>query len=156
MTLNNAVADPTAADIQKQEHGDPKDEMETLRQLVEAITGSPYRKTTAVSLASQTECSWPHGRIYGMLSIPGLPDLDIKVDYSKPLHDAVITIVGHPKPVVARKFATATGGQVRWHLNGEAYVSGVVDGQMMSLSTEPWCHHQMQATMNSLELTQFV
>ncbi|KAK3386782.1 heterokaryon incompatibility protein-domain-containing protein [Podospora didyma] len=39
----------------------------------------------AIALASQSACTKPHDRIYGMLSIPGLPDLGVKVDYSKKL-----------------------------------------------------------------------
>ncbi|KAK4120351.1 HET-domain-containing protein [Parathielavia appendiculata] len=45
------------------------------------LLGSPIRR--AITLTAQTMCSVQHDRIYGMLNIRGLPDLDIKVDYSK-------------------------------------------------------------------------
>ncbi|KAK4109235.1 HET-domain-containing protein [Canariomyces notabilis] len=49
------------------------------------LLGSALRR--AVVLASRTDCSRSHDRIYGMLSIPAIPDLGIKVDYTKPLAD---------------------------------------------------------------------
>lgn len=49
------------------------------------LLGSALRR--AVILASQSECSVPHDRIYGMLSIPGLPGLGVDIDYSKSVAD---------------------------------------------------------------------
>lgn len=45
------------------------------------LHGSPLRQ--ALLLASRAHCSKAHDRVYGMLSIPGLPRLRINVDYSK-------------------------------------------------------------------------
>jgi len=45
------------------------------------LLGSALRR--ALILASESNSFKPHDRIYGMLSIPGLPDLGIKVDYTK-------------------------------------------------------------------------
>lgn len=49
------------------------------------LLGNAIRR--AILLASQSACFRQHDRIYGMLSIPGLPDLGLKVDYSKKLAD---------------------------------------------------------------------
>jgi hypothetical protein len=49
------------------------------------LLGNAIRR--AVALASRSECSVSHDRIYGMLNIPALPDLGIKVNYSKRLAD---------------------------------------------------------------------
>jgi hypothetical protein len=49
------------------------------------LLGPPIRR--AITLAAQSSCWRQHDRIYGMLSIPGLPDLGIKVDYSKDVAD---------------------------------------------------------------------
>jgi hypothetical protein len=37
----------------------------------------------ALRLAAESHCSNAHDRVYGMLSVPGLPDLGIQIDYSK-------------------------------------------------------------------------
>ncbi|KAK4118215.1 HET-domain-containing protein [Parathielavia appendiculata] len=49
------------------------------------LLGLPIRR--AITLAAQSACWKQHDRIYGMLSIPGLPDLDIQVDYSRDVVD---------------------------------------------------------------------
>ncbi len=47
------------------------------------LLGSPIRR--AIALASQSLCKEPHDKVYGMLGIPGLPNLRLEVDYNKPL-----------------------------------------------------------------------
>ncbi|KAI0535847.1 heterokaryon incompatibility protein-domain-containing protein [Xylaria digitata] len=47
------------------------------------LLGSVIRR--AVTLALQSECSIGKDRIYGMLNIPGLPQMNIEVDYTKSL-----------------------------------------------------------------------
>ncbi len=69
--------------------------------------------------------------------------------------DAVITIVGHGKPVVARKVGTVEG-QDLWYLIGEAYVQGLMKGEEMKLSDKPWYRHETEATMRSLDDIPFI
>ncbi len=69
--------------------------------------------------------------------------------------DAIITIVGHSKPVIARKYDTIDG-QDYWYLIGEVSVQGLMNGEQMKLSDKPWYHHETQATMDSLDVIPFV
>ncbi|KZL77730.1 heterokaryon incompatibility protein [Colletotrichum tofieldiae] len=45
------------------------------------LHGSAFRR--ALLLASEAQCYHLHDSIYGLLSIPGLPDLELTVDYTK-------------------------------------------------------------------------
>ncbi|KAI0413436.1 heterokaryon incompatibility protein-domain-containing protein [Xylaria grammica] len=47
------------------------------------LLGSVIRR--AVTLALQSECSIGKDRVYGMLNVPGLPQMNIEVDYAKSL-----------------------------------------------------------------------
>ncbi|KAE9376041.1 HET-domain-containing protein [Stipitochalara longipes BDJ] len=74
------------------------------------LLGSAIRR--AIALASQSACSVPHDRIYGMLQILGLPDLGIQVDYSKRLVDVFV------------EFSTAIGIlEGEWHAGGRVPLS---------------------------------
>ena len=70
--------------------------------------------------------------------------------------DAVITIVGHPKPVIARKVDTAVEGQDLWHLLGEAYVPGIMNAEAMPLSTKPWYYRETMEALDSMDCIVFV
>ncbi|KAK1752354.1 HET-domain-containing protein [Echria macrotheca] len=80
------------------------------------LLGSALRR--AVALASQSECSNSHDRIYGLLSIPGLPDLDIKIDYSKHLAQVFTEFSAASKP--KRRIGILDG---EWHAGGYVPVS---------------------------------
>jgi hypothetical protein len=43
--------------------------------------------------------------------------------------DAVVVLIGHGRPVIARK-VEGRGGRA-WHLIGEAFVSGMMEWEMM-------------------------
>ncbi|KAK5655710.1 hypothetical protein OQA88_5247 [Cercophora sp. LCS_1] len=69
--------------------------------------------------------------------------------------DAVITIVGHGKPLIARKVDTFNGHDI-YYLLGEAYVDGMMNAQKLPLSTKRWHADETYRTSQSLEPIVFV
>lgn len=69
--------------------------------------------------------------------------------------DVVMTIVGHSKPVIARKIVTVEGRDY-WHLMGETYVQGLMNGEAMPLWDKPWYRHETEVAMREMEVTRFV
>ena len=69
--------------------------------------------------------------------------------------DAVILVVGHGKPLIARKVATQEG-QDFWYLIGEAYVQGMMNSELMKLSDNPWNRSENTTTIQTLTVIPFV
>ncbi|KAK3906164.1 HET-domain-containing protein [Staphylotrichum tortipilum] len=74
--------------------------------------------------------------------------------YTRP-GDAVISIVGHGKPVIARK-ARTVGIQEYWNVVGEAYIQGMMDAEMMPLSVKLWHGEETLATLAGAQELWFV
>ncbi|KAK3366738.1 heterokaryon incompatibility protein [Lasiosphaeria ovina] len=69
--------------------------------------------------------------------------------------DAVIAIVGHPKPLIARKDGIVDG-QDFWYLIGEAYVTGLMGVEKMPLSTKPWHYEETRRAMDEMDIIPIV
>jgi hypothetical protein len=61
--------------------------------------------------------------------------------------DAVIAIVGHGKPVIARRLSTDGDDGDVWHLIGEAYIHGMMRAQKMPISTKHWHWRETEETL---------
>lgn len=76
--------------------------------------------------------------------------------------DAVVAVVGHGKPVIARRAGVVDGdgdaaaGDGAWHLVGEAYVDGLMAAEKLPLSQKPWHHRETEAAMEDVREMAFV
>jgi hypothetical protein len=69
--------------------------------------------------------------------------------------DVVIAIVGHGKPVIARKNQTIDG-QDFWYLLGEVYVAGIMQAEKMPMDTNIWNAQETMETVGALNVIPFV
>lgn len=77
--------------------------------------------------------------------------------------DAVVAVVGHGKPVIARRAGAGAGAgdgdgddDGAWHLVGEAYVDGLMAAEKLPLSQKPWHHRETEAAMEDVREMAFV